>query len=181
MIATLFGKKKVDEEKAATIFVNAILRLTEQGFASVVAELQESPEFVKKPDFGPGDDELFAQIVLAGNLMELPQHVDAGHDRRITSLAISKFAVVFNSTGAEMEKDINELKSYMGRINHPSKNTVYAMSKAVFHKYDLFRYQDQYFRDVKAPNPIILKRLNGLMCWMVWDWAEYQEHFRITA
>ena len=33
MIATLFGKKKVDEEKAATIFVNAILRLTEQGFA----------------------------------------------------------------------------------------------------------------------------------------------------
>lgn len=181
MISTLFGKKKVSEDKTATIFVNAVLRLTEEGFPVVVEELVESPEFTEPPVFGPGDDELFARIVLAGNLLELPGHLDAGQDRRVTTLAISKFAEVFGRPAAEMEQDVNDLKSVMGRLNHPSRNTVRAMGKAVFHQYDLYRIQESYFRDLKAPNPIILKRLNGLMNWMLWDWKEYQDQFRITT
>ncbi len=180
MIATLFGKKKVDEDKAATIFVNAILRLTEVGFPTVVEELRESPEFERPPEFGPGDDELFATIILAGNLMELPNHVDAGHDRRIACMAVSKFAQAFGLDSTELEKDVKALQSFMARINHPSKNTVYAMGKCVFHKYDLFSYQELYFRELKAPNPIILKRINGLMSCFLWDWAQYQEQYRIT-
>jgi hypothetical protein len=54
------------------------------------------------------------------------------------------------------------------------------MSKAVFHKFDLFRCQDQYFRDMKAPNPIVLKRLNQLMAFCLWDWAEVLDEFKIT-
>jgi hypothetical protein len=181
MISTLFGKKKIAEDKAANVFVNAILRLSEEGFPLVVEELRESPEFLAPPVFGPGDDELFAQLILAGNLLELPNHVDAGHDRRIATLAIAKAAEVFNVPAPEFEQDVRDLMSFMGRINQPSKNTVLAMSKAVFHKYDLFRHQDAYFRDVKAPNPIVLKRLKELMGWMIWDWREYQEHFRIVA
>jgi hypothetical protein len=69
----------------------------------------------------------------------------------------------------------------MGKINHPSKNTVYAMSKAIFHKYDLFRHQNAYFREQRAPNPIVLGRVNKLMAFCLWDWAELLEEWKVTA
>lgn len=181
MIATLFGKKRITEEKLANAFVNAVLQLTEQGYPMIEAELQEAPEFMQVPVFGPGDDELFALIVLAGNLLEAPKQLPAGQDRRFVSLAIAKFAHAMSATPSELELEVTALQRYMERINHPSKNTVYAMSKAVFHKFDLFHCQDQYFRDMKAPNPIVLKRLNQLLAYCMWDWAEVLEEYKVTS
>ncbi len=68
----------------------------------------------------------------------------------------------------------------MERLNFPSKNTVYAMSKVLFHSYDLFCFQDPYFREMQVPNPIILKRLNGLMGYFLWNWTEVNEQYRIV-
>ena len=65
MIATLFGRKRISEEKLANAIVNAVFQLTEQGYPTIVEELQDSPEFIARPVFGPGDDELFALIVLS--------------------------------------------------------------------------------------------------------------------
>lgn len=181
MIGSIFGKKRISEEKLANVFVNAILVLTEQGFPNIVAELEEAPEFVSKPVFGPGDDELFAQILFAGNLMEAPKHLTAGLDQRLVQHAYSKFAPLMDMSAADMETETIALQRFMARINHPSKNTVYAMSKALFHKYDLFRNQDAYFRDMKAPNPIILGRINKLMQFCLWDWAELLDERKVTA
>lgn len=180
MIATLFGRKKITEDKLANVFVNAVLRLSEQGYPTVVAEVQESPEFLVVPEFGPGDDELFALIVLAGNLLDAPKHMPAGQDRRLFAHAISKFAQAMDVNAAELETEVIALQHYMERINHPSKNTVYAMSKVVFHKFDLFRCQDAYFREMKAPNPIVLSRLNKLMAFCLWDWAELMDEWKVT-
>jgi hypothetical protein len=180
MITTLFGKKKMTEDKLANIFVNAVLELTDNGFPSIVAELQDSPEFERQPEFGPGDDELFAQIVLAGNLMEAQKALPAGTDRRVFSLSISKFANAMGLQASDLETDVIAMQHYMERINHPSKNTVYAMGKAVFHKYDLFRSQDAYFREIKQPNPIVLKRLNVLMECFLWNWKQVTDEFRIS-
>lgn len=181
MIGTLFGKKKISEDKLANVFVNAVLRLTEQGYPTIVEELAEASEFVSRPVFGPGDDELFAQILFAGNLMEAPKHLGAGQDQRLAQHAYSKFAPLMDTSAAELETETIALQHFMARINHPSKNTVYAMSKAIFHKYDLFRHQDAYFREQKAPNPIVLGRINKLMAYCLWDWAELLEEWRVTA
>lgn len=181
MIATLFGRKRISEEKLANAVVNAVFQLTEHGYPMIMDELQDAPEFVARPVFGPGDDELFALIVLAGNLMDAPKHLPAGQDRRFVSHSISKFAAAMGQSASELELEVVALQHFMDRVNHPSKNTVYAMSKAVFHKYDLFRFQDAYFRSMKAPNPIVLKRLNQLMSFCLWDWAAVLEEWKVTA
>ncbi len=181
MIGTIFGKKRISEDKLANVFVNAVLRLTEQGYPTIVEELQEATEFTTRPVFGPGDDELFAQILFAGNLMEAPKHLSAGQDQRLAQHAYSKFAPLMDTSAAELEAETIELQHFMARINHPSKHTVYAMSKAIFHKYDLFRHQDTYFREMKAPNPIVLGRVNKLMKYCLWDWAELLEDWKVTA
>lgn len=180
MIATFFGRKKISEERLANAVVNAVFALTEEGYPMIVEELQEAPEFVARPVFGPGDDELFALIVLSGNLLDAPKHLPAGNDRRFVQHALSKFAAAMGLSASELELEVVALQREMERLNHPSKNTVYAMSKAVFHKYDLFQFQDPYFRQMKAPNPIVLKRLNQLMAFCLWDWAEVLEGWKVT-
>ena len=178
----IFGKKRISEDKLANVFVNAVLRLTEQGYPLVVEELRGSPEFVSKPVFGPGDDELFAQIVFAGNLLEAPKHLPPGTDHRLAQHAFSKFAPLMDSSAAELESETSSMQSFMSRINHPSKNTVYAMSRALFHQYDLFGHQtDEYFRDKREPHPVTLKRLNSLMGFFLWDWENFHEHYRIAS
>jgi hypothetical protein len=181
MITTLFGRKKISEEKLANAVVNAVLEITDQGYPTIVEELVDAPEFVARPVFGPGDDELFALIILAGNLLDAPKHLPAGQDRRFVSYSISKFAAAMGGSASELELEVVALQHFMERINHPSKNTVYAMSKAVFHKYDLFQFQDPYFRSMKAPNPIVLKRLNQLMAFCLWDWAEVLDGWKVTS
>lgn len=180
MIATLFGKKKISEEKLANVFVNALLELTEQGFPAVAAEINESPEFLANPEVAESDDAAFALIVLAANLMEAQRILGPGLDRRMASLAISKFAHATGMECSTLEKEVRTLQSQMERLNFPSKNTVYAMGKVLFQRYDLFCFQDAYFREMKAPNPIILKRLNGLMGYFLWNWTEVNDQYRIV-
>jgi len=180
MIATLFGKKKITEDKLANVFVNAVLELTEQGFPAVAAEVNESPEFNVPPELKETDSGDFALIVLAGNLMEMQRILGPGTDRRMYALAVSKFAQAIGHTGTDLEQEVRALQSTMERLNFPSKNTVYAMGKALFHRYDLYCFQDVYFREQRAPNPIILKRLNSLMGYFIWNWGEVQEQYRIV-
>ena len=180
MIATLFGRKKITEDRLSNAFVNSILALTENGFPNVAAELIESPEFATAPFFGPEDEELFALIVLAGNLMEAPRWLGAGQDKRFVSLSISKFSEATGRDCSRTENQVMEMQGVMGRLNHPSKNTVYAMSKAVFHHYGLFRFQDDYFRELKAPNPIILRRIDNLMAFFLWNWEEFMGEYKVV-
>lgn len=180
MIATLFGKKRITEEKLANVFVNAVLELTEQGFPAVAAEINESPEFQACPNIADSDDDAFALIVLAANLTEAQRILGPGVDKRIASLAISKFAQATGLNVPDLEREVRELKGQMDRLNFPSKNTVYAMGKVLFQRYELFCFQDSYFREMKAPNPIILKRLNGLMGYFLWNWKEVNEQYRIV-
>lgn len=181
MISTLFGKKRISEEKLAHAFVNGVLGLTEEGYPMIVDELQDAPEFQEVPLFGPGDDELFALLIFAGNLLDAPKHLPAGQDRRFTSMAISKFASAMGHVASDLETEVAAMQQYMTRINHPSKLTVSAMSQAVFHKFDLFHCQNAFYRDQRAPNPIVLRRLQRLMAYFLWDWAEITEEYKIIA
>lgn len=180
MIATLFGKKKITEEKLSNVFVNAVLEFTEQGFPAMAAELNESPEFVVPPNLNGSADGDFALILLAGNLMEMERVLGPGLDRRMYSLSISKFAQAVGRTASDVEPEVRALRSKMEKLNFPSKNTIYAMGKVLFHRYDLYCFQDVYFREQRAPNPIILKRINGLMNFFLFNWAEVQEQYRIV-
>ncbi|HRH37684.1 MAG TPA: hypothetical protein PK760_05035, partial [Flavobacteriales bacterium] len=102
-----------------------------------------------------------------------------GVDKRVFSLAVSKFAQALDREYTEVEKEVNALRSKMERLNFPSKNPVYAMGRALFTEYDLFCFQDTYFREMKAPNPILLKRLNSLFTYFLWNWSEVNEQYRI--
>jgi hypothetical protein len=69
----------------------------------------------------------------------------------------------------------------MNRVNAPSKNTLYAMSKAVFYKYNLMDFQDEYFRGMKTHNPIFCKNLDEIMRNFLWDWEAFNEKYKVIS
>jgi len=179
MIATLFGRKRITEDKLANVFVNTVLEMGTEGFPVVTAEMNEAPEFELAPDMQEADDARFLLIVLAANLMEMERLMGAGLDKRIFSLSVSKYAQAMGRGCTDVENEVRALQSRMERLNFPSKNPVYAMGRAVFQEYDLFCFQDSYYREMRAPHPIILKRLNSLMGYFLWNWQEVNEQYRI--
>ena len=110
----------------------------------------------------------------------LNKHFDAEQENRIKFKIIEKFSVVF---GMEEEKFYSYIKDYsslMSKLNHASKNVLYSMSKAVYNKYQLNCHQEEYFKEMKTPNPILLKRLDELMENFIWDWEKFFNKYKVT-
>ncbi len=177
---TIFKKKKLTEDQLANFFVNSILRLVEEGFSDVAEIINNDPEFLKSPAIDKGDFDKFLLVVIAGNMKLMGAHFASVRDVRITEKIYRKFAVALSVDPMVLKETIAKYQSWMGRINHPSKNTRYAMSKGVFFKYDLNQYQTDYFRNMNTPNPIFLKRLDEIINQFVFDWEELKEKYRVV-
>ena len=71
-----------------------------------------------------------------------------------------------------MQAELEKYSSFISRVNHPQKYT-YGMSKAVFFKFKLGKYQEDYFAQLNTPNPIFLKRIDNLVENYIWDWKSF--------
>jgi hypothetical protein len=178
---TIFGRKKVSADRVAHIFSHNIIETVETGFADVAGFINDSPEFVLSPCISDTDYGKFLMIVIAGNYSYVSQYFNDGMDAEITECITQKMAPVFDMTPTEFKMKVKEYKELMSRANHPSKNIIYAMSKGVFMKYNLVDFQEDYFRQMKTPNPIFLKNLDDLMKNFLWNWEVFNEKYKIVS
>jgi hypothetical protein len=176
----LFGKKKIKEDIVANIFVNSILNTIDKGFPEIVGIINDSPEFSVSPELHVNDDDQFILIVFAVNLYYLPDHLHNNRDIRIENLILSKLSKVFDCDSNELEKVIQEYKCYLMKVIHPSKNMKYAMSRGIFGKYQLNEFQVSYFKNMKSPNPMLLKRMDEALNNFIWNWDAFTEKYQIT-
>lgn len=178
MLSTLFGKKKLTEDKIANIFVNTLLNTVDNSFADIATSIIVDPEFVRQPQLDTSDSDKFLMIVVAGNFNYLSRYFSALEEQVLKAKITEKFATVFGLTFDEMKKIISSYQDFIYRVNHPSKNTLYGMSKAVFFKYKLGQYQDDYFAQLNAPNPLFLKRMDGIMENYIWNWSTFIDKYK---
>ena len=176
----IFGKKKIKEDVVANIFVNSILDTIDKGFPEIIGLLNDAAEFTTSPNLSEEDNDCFTLIVIAGNLSYIPNYFSNSKDERIINLIFSKLSKVFDVDQDRLESVIKEYQNYLSKINHPSKNMLYAMSKAIFGKYELYDYQDEYFKNMKSPNPMLLKRLDEAMENFLWNWEGFKEKYQIA-
>jgi hypothetical protein len=90
-------------------------------------------------------------------------------------------ANIFNLSFSEMKEKINKYTSFISRVNHPSKNILYGMSKAIFFKFKLGQYQDDYFAQLNTPNPIFLKKIDTLIENYIWEWKAIFEKTKFST
>lgn len=176
----IFGKKKIKEDLVANIFVNSVIETIDNGFPEIVGIINDSPEFINTPNLSETNSDSFTLIVIAANLSFIPDHLHNSKDERITNLILSKLSNVFDVEQNQLERVINNYTNYLNKVNHPSKNMLYAMSKAIFGKYSLNNFQDEYFKNMRSPNPMFLKRLDEAMEHFVWNWDAFKQKYQIV-
>ena len=173
----LLVKKKIDSNKLANVFVNSLVEVVENGFDDISAMINDDPAFVKDPAINQSKSDDFLLIVMVGNLRYLDAHFDAEEAKEIRGNIIEKFAQIYTVEVRDFEKIVNEYDQLISRVNHPSKNTLYGISKALFHKLNLNDFQESYFKSMNAPNPLFLKRMDEIMTNFLWDWdAFFKKH-----
>lgn len=180
---TLFGigKRKISENKVANVLVNTLLQYSENGFPEVADVINNSPEFSSSPNVDRENYTEFLLILIVSNLNFLPTYLGPDISATVNDLVIEKFAAIFEVTPKELDDKLKEYKRFLTRINHPSKNMLYAMSKGMFYKYDLNAFQnEEYFRNLQAPNPIFLKRLDEVMGQFIFNWDEFIGKYKVT-
>jgi hypothetical protein len=169
---SLFKRKKIKEERVANIFVDHFLTTLDNGWPEVAALINESPEFVDCPNISEYDSDKFLLVSLSANLMEMTRQFPPHCDQEVTRRIIDLVSEMGDVDSQDLTRAVQNNQKMIAKVNHPSKNLVYGMSKALFYKYNLNKYQEEYFRNVNSPNPIFLKRLDDAMEHFMWNWEE---------
>jgi len=178
----MFGtilRKKVSDEKLANVFINGLFSTIDNGFHVIAEFINEDPAFVSNPNIHSNQSYEFSLIVLSGNLSFLESSFDPEQANRLEVLVYKKLAKVYEMSTADFKRLMKDYRALMYRLNSPSKNMVYAMSKCVFDKYALYNYQDEYFKRMQSPNPLFLKRMDEIIENFVWDWDAFFKRYRL--
>jgi hypothetical protein len=173
-------KKRINEDKVANIFTNSILKTVEEGFEDVAGLINEAPEFETSPEIAEKDSSKFTLIIIAGNLELLPQFFSTHQEKRLLSLIMDRFSTIFQLGRHDFMAIVADYQKFLSKVNHPSTNVLYGMSKAVFFKYELGQFQAPYFRKLNSPNPLFLKRLDDVMENFIWDWEHLKEKYNLV-
>ena len=174
-----FLKRKLTDNQLANIFVNGLLDVIENGFKDVASLINEDPAFESSPNILPESHTEFTLIVIVGNIVTLESSFDSDQAFRVEQLIYQKFAAIFSMTEIQFSNLIKDYKNFISRVNHPSKNMLYGMSKAIFHKYNLNDFQEEYFKRMQAPNPLFLKRMDDVMSNFIWDWDVFFKKYKL--
>lgn len=177
----LLVKKKLDHNSLANVFVNSLNEAVDGGFQDIADMINDDPAFVHHPGVNAELADSFLMIVLVGNLRYLDNHFEADDAREIRAKIIEKGAAIYEMDTSDFEKIVNQHDSFISRVNHPSKNTLYGMSRALFYKFNLNDFQEVYFKSLKTPNPLFLKRMDEVMMNFLWDWDAFFKKHRLQT
>ena len=178
MFSTLI-KRKLTDNQVANIFINALYDSIDNGFSEVAQLINEDLAFTTSPNIDKDNNGEFGLIVIVGNLSYLESTFDADQAERVESIIFEKLSKFYDLDANRFKIIVKEYQNFILRVNHPSKNWIYGMSKAVFHKYKLNEFQDEYFRRMQAPNPLFLKRMDEVMGNFVWNWDAFFKKYRL--
>jgi hypothetical protein len=173
-------KKKLSDNQVANIFINALFDSVDSGWGEISIMINEDPAFVVSPNINSADSGKFGLIVITANISLLESTFEVEQASRIEKLVFQKLAKIYGMGELEFENLVRSYQSFISRVNHPSKNMVYGMSKAVFHKYNLNNFQDEYFKRMQAPNPLFLKRMDEVMASFIWNWDAFFKKYKLS-
>ena len=118
--------------------------------------------------------------LIAANLSFLESTFDADQALRVEQMIFAKLGKMYDLTASEFQTLAREYQGFITKVNYPSKNMVYGMSKAMFEKYQLNEFQDDYFRRMQAPNPLFLKRMDEVMVNFIWNWDAFFKKYKMN-
>ena len=181
MFATLFAKKKITKKKLAYNFVHHTLNVIDETYSDFLDAIYYDPELKTHPQLNYEDSSEIALIVIAGNIKYFERILSISEENEIVNEVIIQMAIIYGVEVIEMRETLESYSSFISRVNHPSKNILYGISKAIFFKFNLGQHQEEYFAQLNTPNPVFLKRIDILIENYIWDWKNIFDKNKITS
>lgn len=181
MLSTLIGRKKITEAALARALTSGTMQASEASFKEILSHIRTCPHFEKEPIISDGHDSPFILAIMTLNISRVSSFLDSGPDKRMAQELLHEFATATSSDFRTVSLMVKDCKDQMKRLNRPSKNVYYGLAKYIFHAYGLNKYQQDYFRNMSAPNPLFLKEMNSILEPLVWDWEMILNEFKITT
>ena len=177
----LFGKKKVDVDKLSNILLNFMVKFADQAYPDMEEIIKKSQEFACIPEIDSEEGKNhFLIICIVGNMSTASLFLSASVHEKLKDKTTQKAANLFDIEKDELSQVLKDYKQFMKRVNHPSKNTIYAMSKGIFHKLNLNQFQEEYFKEQNAPNPMFQKRIDEVMTQSIFNWETFLNKHKIS-
>jgi hypothetical protein len=181
MFAALFVKKKISQKQLAYNFVHHTLNCIDQTYKDFLDIIYNDPELENYPELDYDNPDELMLIIISGNIKFFERILSAHEENSLVDSIIEEMANIFNLSFSDMKEKINKYTSFISRVNHPSKNILYGMSKAIFFKFKLGQYQDDYFAQLNTPNPIFLKKIDTLIENYIWEWKAIFEKTKFST
>lgn len=176
----LFGKKKVKPSDLAPQYVSTIYEVVDAGFGEIAGYINEEKEFEKSPKLSDAENEWFLYIVYAGNLINLEDHFDKKQTNEIAAVFSQEITKAMNKDHETAIEILQDYEAFLRSLLGQPKNLVKAMSLAIFHKYDLNKYQKEHFQKLNAPSPIVMKELTEMVEYFLWNWKDYLAKYKVV-
>ena len=180
MFASLFVKKRITQKQLAVKFVHSTLNAIDSTYVDFLNSIYNDPELIASPKLNYEDPSVFMKIIIAGNVKFFERILSNHEENAISNAIIEEMSEVFEMKFNDMKNELDKYSSFISRVNHPSKNILYGISKAVFFKFRLGKYQDEYFAQLNTPNPVFLKKIDNLVENYIWDWESVFEKNKIV-
>lgn len=132
MFATLFVKKRITHKILAKQFVHRTLIALDETFEDFMDAIYNDSELKSHPDLNYKDPKVLMFIIIAGNIRFFERILSSHEENTICNSIILEMSEVFEMDFNIMKEELESYSSFISRVNHPSKNILYGMSKAVF-------------------------------------------------
>lgn len=178
----LFGKKKIKEREIARVFVGTINEVAISGFNEILDFVKTDSHFNFSADLTSKSSlEGFLFTVFTTNLKYLEDYFEADQLDRIRIEIINEFAETLEDKSHEDVIDqVDDYMEFISSIKNPSGNLNKLMAKAIFQKLNLTQYQNDNFQKINEANPIVLKELEEITAFFVWNWDDLFNKYKLV-
>lgn len=178
----LFGKKKIKEREIAKVFVGTISEVAISGFNEILDFVKTDSHFNFSADLTSKSAlEGFLFTVFTVNLKNLEDYFEADQLDRIKIEIINEFAESIDDKSHEDVIDqVEDYMVFISSIKNPNGSMNKLMARAIFSKLNLTQYQNDNFQKINEPNPIVLKELEEITAFFVWNWADLFNKYKLV-
>lgn len=176
----LFGKKKVKVTELTPTYVSTIYEVVNEAFPEVAGYINEEKEFQRSPNVTAEENEWFLYIVYAANLVNTSNYFE----KEEAEILVQKFSMeIIQAMGKDPEivdGILYDYQVFIRELFQQNKSLAKSMSLAIFHKYDLNKYQKEHFQKLNTPSPMVMKELTEITELFLWNWDDYLTKYKVV-
>jgi hypothetical protein len=176
----LFGKKKLKEKDVAKIVVGTINDVAINGFDDIQDFIQSDPNLSKSVLFNKANIEWFVYIIFSANLKNLEEYFSKDQLDRLRIHMIDEFTQCLEGSDEELVLDqVKNYEDFISGIKNPSGELSRLIAKAIFLKFELNDCQQDHFAKLNEPNPLVIKEMNELTTFFIWNWEDFLSKYKL--